>query len=257
MICAGIDAGSRTIKVVLIDAETRQVVARGIADQGVAQKSLTEQVFLRTLEEPGLTPDEVARITATGYGRDLLDLADTTVTEITCHARGVHEQTPGARTIVDIGGQDSKVLRLAADGTVRDFNMNDRCAAGTGRFLEVMAERLGVPLENLGRLAGQSDAPAAISNTCVVFAETEIIGLLAGGARPADIAAGVQRAMAARIQAMAGRDVEDPVIFTGGVARVPGMTHALETALGHPVAVASDPQYTGALGAALIAADHV
>jgi len=180
--------------------------------------------------------------------------ADTTITEITCHACGVHHGRPDARTIVDIGGQDSKVLRLDDGGKVRDFVMNDRCAAGTGRFLEVLATRLEVQLGDLGKLARRAKNPAAISSMCVVFAETEIIGLLASGENPANIVAGVQGSMATRIASMAGRCVPGPVLFTGGVALVPGMAKALEAALGCSVQVARQPQVTGALGAALLAA---
>jgi predicted CoA-substrate-specific enzyme activase len=138
---------------------------------------------------------------------------------------------------------------------VHDFIMNDRCAAGTGRFLEVVATRLGVRLAGLGEMAGRSRNPAVISSMCVVFAETEIIGLLAGGGAPADIARGVQKAIAARIVGLAGRQISSPIVFTGGVAMVPGMAAALEEALEQPVTVAPSPQMTGALGAALLAGD--
>ena len=257
MICAGIDAGSRAIKVVLVDSATRGMMANGIADQGVEQTKLAERLLNDVLAETGLGRGDVSRIVATGYGRNIVETADTTITEITCHGRGVFKQVPEARTIVDIGGQDSKVLRLESGGAVRDFAMNDRCAAGTGRFLEVVAGRLGVEIEELGNLAERSRVPATISSMCVVFAETEIIGLLASGTAPEDIVAGVQAAIAKRINAMAGRNVEEPVFFTGGVALVPGMTEALEEALGHPVRVAPNPQYTGAYGAALIACEQI
>ena len=254
MLFAGIDAGSRTIKVVLLDGRGRRVIASGICDQGLRQNALATRLFGRVLRETRRKSSEVARVVATGYGRDAVTLADTTITEITCHACGVHHGRPDARTIVDIGGQDSKVLRLDSDGKVRDFTMNDRCAAGTGRFLEVVAARLGVRLADLGKLAGRARKPASINSTCVVFAETEIIGLLASGERPENIVAGVRGSMAARIVSMAGRNVTEPVIFTGGVALVPGMAKALQSALGHPVQVARHPQLTGALGAALLAA---
>ncbi len=253
MIAAGIDAGSRTIKIVLVDAERLDVVAAGVADQGVEQDALTLQLFERLLQTDGLRRSDVAKVVATGYGRNIIRLADTTVTEITCHACGVRHAVPGAATIIDIGGQDSKLMRLTGDGHVRDFAMNDRCAAGTGRFLEVVATQLGVTLPSLGKLAAASRQPAAISSMCVVFAETEIIGLLASGTPPEDIAAGVQASIAERVAAMAGRKVAEPILFTGGVAMVPGMDAALESALGHPVAVAPHPQMTGALGAAILA----
>lgn len=253
MIFVGIDAGSRSIKVVLYDAETRKVVGRGIAEQGVDQARLAEALFERTLGANGLGRDQVVRTVATGYGRGSVRFADSTVTEITCHARGVWQTSPDARTIIEIGGQDSKVIWIEPDGRVRDFAMNDRCAAGTGRFLEMVATRLGVDLCKLSEMSQASSKPAVISSTCVVFAETEIIGLLASGAAVADIAAGVQKAIASRISTMAMRAVVLPVYFTGGVALQPGMRRALQEALETEVQVVPDPQFTGALGAALVA----
>jgi len=253
MICAGIDAGSRAIKIVLIDAESMQIVAKGLADQGVEQDKLVSELFAQVLKEGGVSREDVAAIVATGYGRNAVSMAETTITEITCHAAGVHHLVPEAMTVIDIGGQDSKLLRLDGSGKVRDFAMNDRCAAGTGRFLEVVAQRLDTELKSLGRMAAVSRRPAAISSMCVVFAETEITGLLASGTASADIVAGVQTAIAERTIAMAGRSVEPPVIFTGGVAMISGMDAALQRALGQTVTVSPDPQMTGALGAAILA----
>ena len=253
MMYAGIDAGSRAIKVVLLREEGPGIAAQGQVDQGVEQDTLACRLFEKVLAQADAGRAEVRRIVATGYGRSALSDADTTITEITCHAVGVRHLVPAAQTIIDIGGQDSKLVRLDTNGRVRDFAMNDRCAAGTGRFLEVVADRLGLTLGDLGPRAARSRSPAAISSMCVVFAETEIIGLLAAGRACEDIVAGVQTAIAARIVAMAGRNVETPVIFTGGVARVSGMETALQTALGQPVAIAPEPQMTGALGAALLA----
>ncbi|MHC5055066.1 MAG: acyl-CoA dehydratase activase [Planctomycetota bacterium] len=253
MICAGVDGGSRAIKVVLVDTESGNAIASGLADQGVEHDGLARGLFEKLLSEQDLGRGDVARVVATGYTRNAITFADTTVTEITCHAAGVRNRMPDAATVVEIGGQDSKLLRIAPEGTVRDFAMNDRCAAGTGRFLEVVASRLGADLTSLGDLARGAEAPAPISSMCVVFAETEIIGLLASGAAPADIVAGVQKSIASRVAAMAGSRVESPVVFTGGVALVPGMAEALAGALGEPVEVAPDPQTTGALGAAIIA----
>jgi len=255
MICAGIDAGSRAIKVVLIDGDTRDIVGHGIADQGVQQEVLATELLEQTLANAGATRADLKRTVATGYGRHAISDADTRITEITCHARGVYHQHADARTVIDIGGQDSKLLHLAENGHVRDFAMNDRCAAGTGRFLEGVAEKLELALDALGGVASTADSPASISSTCVVFAETEIIGLLAAGEAPRNIVAGVQTAIATRTAAMAGRDVAAPIIFTGGVALVPGMDTALADALGHPVTIADAPQTTGALGAALLAAE--
>ncbi len=249
--------GQETLKVLLIDASRRAPVAAAVVNQGVEQDALAVQLLDRLLTENSLDRRNVGTVVATGYGRKLIHAADTTITEITCQARGVHHCTPAARTIIDIGGQDSKLLRLDGSGAVADFVMNDRCAAGTGRFLEVLATRLGVRLASLGELAHRSERPAIISSMCVVFAETEIIGLLASGTPPADIVAGVQASIATRVAAMSGRNVATPVIFTGGVAMVPGMDVALENALRTSLLVPPDPQFTCALGAALLAADRL
>jgi predicted CoA-substrate-specific enzyme activase len=253
MIYAGIDAGSRAIKIVFIDTENMQVIAKGLTDQGVEQDKLTSQLFENILNENSINRKDVSAVVATGYGRGAVSIADTTITEITCHAAGVCRLVPETKTIIDIGGQDSKLLRLDGNGKVRDFAMNDRCAAGTGRFLEVVAQRLNVELDSLGKLAAQSCNPAAISSMCVVFAETEITGLLADGKAMEDIVAGVQAAIANRIVSMAGRNIDLPVIFTGGVAMVSGMESAMETALGKKITISPDPQMTGALGAAVLA----
>jgi predicted CoA-substrate-specific enzyme activase len=253
MICAGIDAGSRTTKVVLLDGDGRDVVAAGVVDQGIEQDALAEALLDRLLQENGIGRSQLGSVVATGYGRKLISAAGSAITEITCQAWGVRQCVPDARTIIDIGGQDSKLLRLHADGTVGDFVMNDRCAAGTGRFLELLAARLGVRLVSLADLAGRSRNPAVISSMCVVFAETEIIGLLASGITPEDIVAGVQASLATRVAAMAGRNVAPPIVLTGGVAMVPGMESALAKALGQPLTVAPQPQMTCALGAAILA----
>lgn len=257
MICAGIDAGSRAIKIVLIDAGNMRVVAKGLADQGVQQDKLASGLFAQVLKNDGINRKDVAAIVATGYGRNAISLAETTITEITCHAAGVHHLVPEAMTVIDIGGQDSKLLRLDGSGKVRDFAMNDRCAAGTGRFLEVVAQRLDTKLASLGEMSARSQNTASISSMCVVFAETEITGLLASGTASEDIVAGVQTAIAERIVAMAGRTSEPPIIFTGGVAMVSGMDAALQAALGQTVTVSPDPQMTGALGAAILASHRV
>jgi len=254
MICTGIDAGSRAIKIVLADADTLEVVGSGAADQGVQQEKLAQALLDRIRKKNGLAGAKIGRTIATGYGRNGIRAADSTITEITCHAAGVYHLLPQTRMVIDIGGQDSKVISLHTNGTVRDFAMNDRCAAGTGCFLEVVARRLGVGLVELGEMARQSRRPAIISSMCVVFAETEIIGLLAEGTAPQDIVAGVQKSICARILSMAGGSRSGPVVFTGGVALVPGMETALERVLGQTITTAPQPQMTGALGAAILAA---
>jgi (R)-2-hydroxyacyl-CoA dehydratese activating ATPase len=253
MICGGIDAGSRSIKVVLFDTEQPRILSTRMGDQGVAQERLAGELFEQALNDAGIGRSRVSAVVATGYGRNAIRFADTTITEITCHARGVHHMAPDARTIIEIGGQDSKVIHLEDGGRVRDFAMNDRCAAGTGRFLEMVASRLGVDWEKLAELGRDSKKPAIISNMCVVFAETEIIGLLAEGTPVPDVVAGVQNAIATRVLALAGRSTVPLVYFTGGVALQPGMTRALAEALSCPLHVAPHPQFTGALGAAILA----
>lgn len=254
MIHVGIDGGSRAIKIVLLDADHR-VLAQGLCDQGVEQEAQATRLLDSLLHQVQATRGDLGRVIATGYSRNNLRLASATVTEITCHARGVRHQVAQARSIIEIGGQDSKVIHLDEKGHVRDFAMNDRCAAGTGRFLEVVASRMDASLDELGRLSSQSSSPACVSSTCVVFAETEIIGLLASKTPREDIVAGVQNAIAQRIVAMAGRMLHEPIVFTGGVALIAGMRTALEQALEVPVTISPSPQMTGALGAALIAAD--
>ena len=239
MIYAGIDAGSRSIKAVLFDTERNKILASGLTDQGVEQERLATELFEKLLKDAGLERSQASAIT-----------------EITCHARGVHWLVPDARTIIEIGGQDSKVISLEDGGRVRDFAMNDRCAAGTGRFLEMVATRLNMNWEKLSELACQSKKPAIISNMCVVFAETEIIGLLADGKPLPDVVAGVQNSIATRVSALAGRFVSPPVYFTGGVALQAGMARALEEVLVCPVRVPPQPQFTGALGAAVLAGER-
>jgi predicted CoA-substrate-specific enzyme activase len=253
-IYAGVDAGSRAIKLVILDTDDWRILASVCVDQAIRQTAAVHELMQRALAEAGL-PGEgcIRRVVATGYGRRHMPFEARAVTEITCHARGVAHRFPGVRSVIDIGGQDSKLIRLNPKGQVHDFTMNDRCAAGTGRFLEIAAKRLELDLADAG--VGKVTVPAVISSMCVVFAETEIIGLLADGETPENIFAGIQNAVASRILAMAGRTVEPPVVFTGGVARIDGMRDALAHAMGCEIAIAADPQMTGALGAALIAAE--
>ncbi len=254
MIVAGIDGGSRTIKVALLETTSGQVIGTALCDQGIDQNRLAEELLGQTLAQHGVARASLAAVLATGYARHLMTFAGRKVTEITCQARGVSHLCPGARSIIEIGGQDSKLVRLEANGTVDDFAMNDRCAAGTGRFLEMMAGRLETSLAGLDGLVRQSREPAVISSMCVVFAETEITGLLSCGVAPAEIVVGVERAVAERVVTMAGRRLVDPVVFTGGVALIPGMRDALGRALDRSVLICPMAQHSGAIGAALIAA---
>ena len=256
MICAGIDAGSRMVKAVILDGVSGKILGHAVADQGLSQVALARRVLRMAAADAGMKNARgIGRIVATGYGRHNTGLRGRAVTEITCHATGAHRLVPGVRTVIDIGGQDSKVIRLAADGTVRDFVMNDRCAAGTGRFMEVVAERCGFSLLDRKAIGKPPARPAVINCTCVVFAETEIIGLMAGGEKRGSIFSGVQNAVARRVASAAARIIMPPVVLTGGVALIPGMARAMSNAVGHRVRVAPLPQFAGALGAALLAAE--
>lgn len=254
MYFAGVDAGSRTIKVVIIKGSDLTVSGTGIVDQGVRQAVKAKELLDKVIRNSKIKMKDIAGIVATGYGRNALSWADSKVTEITCQAYGVKQEIPNARMIIDIGGQDSKIIHLDSNGIVNDFVMNDRCAAGTGRFLEVVADRLEIKLKDIGRYSDKAASPSKISSMCVVFAEAEIVGLLAAEEAPENILAGVQNSIAKRICIMAGSGFKGPVVFTGGVALLPGMKKALQDCLEHSINVVKTPQFTGAFGAALLAA---
>jgi len=248
----GIDIGSTTAKAVLLDAERGverwEIVPTG-ADGRAAAHALRAALF-------GGEPAEEARVVATGYGRSLVDFADKRVTEITCHARGVRHLHPDAAMVVDMGGQDSKVIRMGADGRVEDFGMNDRCAAGTGSFLDVIARRFGLAVEELADIHTKSPVPFEISSTCVVFAETEVVSLLAQGRDLDDVLAGVQRAIAKRVVTLIKQvGLAVPVYFSGGVARNETIRREIEAAIEVSFRRSTTPQIAGAIGAALIAGD--
>jgi len=250
----GIDIGSLAVKVALIDAQGG-LMGRAVASAGYDGRQIAEGLVHELLEEQGLAADEVAYAVATGYGRVRFDDANEEVSEITCHALGAFHANPETRTVIDIGGQDSKAMRLDSQGRVVDFAMNDRCAAGTGRFLEVMAAALGVRLEDLGDLALASRHPTVVSNTCTVFAESEAISQMARGAAREDVAAGLHRAIASRVLGLAGRmGLMPDVALTGGVALNRAVCAALEELSGQIFRVPCEPQLMGALGAALFAA---
>lgn len=252
---AGVDIGSLTAKAVILD--DGRVLGSSLVPTGHNSRASGRRAFDLALELAGLGERELECVVATGYGRLSADFAEQKVTEITCHARGVHFTIPDARTVIDLGGQDSKAIAINADGRVLDFVMNDKCSAGTGRFLEVMAHALEVELDELGPLSLESDDPAAISSVCTVFAESEVVSRVAEGASKIDIIAGIHQAIASRVYAMAARiPVERMMIMTGGVARNPGVVRALEKKFGSEITVPDAPQHTGALGAALIAGDR-
>ena len=250
MVTIGIDIGSISAKAAAI-ADGRLLGSKVILT-GYNARQAGMSVFEGLLKELAIDRDAVDRIVATGYGRNSVDFADQAVTEITCHAAGAHFQDPEVRAVIDIGGQDSKSIKLV-NGKVADFIMNDKCAAGTGRFLEVIADALGVPLAEIGRISLLADNPARISNTCTVFAEQEIVSQLAGGETGANLIAGIHDAVATRVYAIANKlKVEPDVAITGGGAKNIGLVQALEAKCGSPVLVPPEPLITGALGAALI-----
>jgi (R)-2-hydroxyacyl-CoA dehydratese activating ATPase len=249
MLAAGIDIGSTGTKAILFDGEVR---GSAMVPTGWDPKAAGLAAFQQALAGAGLAEGAVEQIVGTGYGRVSLPIFDRKVTEITCHARGAYHLFPDTRTVVDIGGQDSKVIALDAEGRVADFIMNDKCAAGTGRFLQVMAGVLDASLEELGIIATGAD-PVQISSMCTVFAESEIIGLLARGVDKARIAAGIFEAIARRIQGLAGRvSISDNITFSGGVALNPEICRAIGAGLGVTLRVPPAPQFVGALGAALM-----
>lgn len=253
MLYAGIDIGSLSTDVVLLD-RNGEIAGSAIVATGASTKKACEEAFARAVAEAGGAPSAVVFTVSTGYGREMAASADLSVTEITCHARGARFLFPEARTVLDIGGQDSKIIRLTQDGKVADFAMNDKCAAGTGRFLEVMARTLEMDLEEMGPRSLLSRKTVPVSSMCTVFAESEVISLIASGTPPEDIAQGIHLAIADRISALAERvGMVAPAVMTGGVAKNPGARKALEGKFGFPLFVPADPQLAGALGAALIA----
>jgi len=247
---AGVDIGSATAKAVLIGADNK-IQSHVVIPSGGNLSLAAEKVLAEALEKAG-AGGEIEAIVATGYGRDSVPGRDKSITEIACHAKGAHTLYPDARAVIDIGGQDSKAIALDADGNVRKFEMNDKCAAGTGRFLDVMARTLEVPLEAIGKRALAASAPANISSTCTVFAESEVISLLAQGETIERIFAGLCLAIAQRINSLASRaGMASRVVMTGGVAKNVGVVRAVEKAIRLPITVPEDPQIMGAFGAAL------
>jgi predicted CoA-substrate-specific enzyme activase len=248
----GIDIGSLVTKVVLLD-DSKMIDFR-INRSTYNFKKIGHDLFDDLLEKNNLKRSDVY-IMSTGYGRNSIDIADDRITEITAHAKGVQFYFPEAHSVIDIGGQDSKAIVISKKtGKVIDFQMNDKCAAGTGRFLEVMAHALEVPIEEIGTLALQSNKPAAISSTCTVFAESEVISLFARGASKIDIASGIHKSIARRVAGMAKRiGVAPLLVFCGGVAKNIAVEKYLEIELGFEIVRPEYPQLTGAIGAALIA----
>lgn len=252
MYFAGVDIGSTMTKVLLTDARGDTVaVVKG--PTGPEHRHLANEVMTAALEQAGVELAAVGYVVATGYGRFSVPFADRQITEVTCHARGVHSLFPSVRTAIDIGGQDAKCMKVS-NGKVVDFVMNDKCAAGTGRFLEVIAAALEVRVEDMGQISLQSRKKVEISNLCTIFARHEVVARLSEGESLEDIVAGLHDAIASRVAALARRvKVEPDVVLTGGVAKNAGVVRAMEEHLGADLLVPEDPLITGALGAAILA----
>ncbi|HEY0328309.1 MAG TPA: acyl-CoA dehydratase activase [Rhodopseudomonas sp.] len=258
-ITIGIDIGSRQAKAALIGGGE---VYTAITSSGVDSQDTADQLVGRLLRKAGLARKDLALVVGTGYGRIAIDYEEVptlVVTEISCHAMGAHALNRGTKTIIDIGGQDAKAIRVDPDsGRVVEFVLNDKCAAGTGRFLERIAELLGYRLDELGEKSLLSQKKIDISSQCVVFAESEVISLKAKGERPEDIAAAIHHASARRVRNLVNRVGLDPeLVFSGGVSNNLGMKRALEQLIGHPISTPNfDMVYAGAIGAAVIAQRH-
>ncbi|HHY98177.1 MAG TPA: 2-hydroxyglutaryl-CoA dehydratase [Firmicutes bacterium] len=252
-ITAGIDIGSLSTEVVILQGD--KVLSYSIQPTGANGYRAAETAMDIALEKAGLSLGDIAGCVATGYGRINAPYTDKRVTEITCHARGAHFLFPETRTIIDIGGQDSKVIQVNKAGKVVDFVMNDKCAAGTGRFLEVMARALEVDLEDMGPLGERSRKKLVISSMCTVFAESEVVSLIARGEAKHDIIRAIHDAVAERVYGQVERIGNiAPITMTGGVAKNIGVVNSLNRLLGVRMNLPEEPQIIGALGAALIAA---
>lgn len=254
---AGVDVGSTQSKAVIVD-EARNIVGRSLIDTGANVVRAAERAFREALLDADLREEEVEFVVGTGYGRYKVTFGNTQITEISCHARGAVHMFPGTRTVLDMGGQDTKAIRVSPSGEILDFCMNDKCAAGTGRFLGAAAAALELPLGELGPLALRGERPVKISTTCTVFAESEVLSWLGKGRKIEDILLGVHQSIAARSVGLLRRvGIEEEVTFTGGVARNVAMVEALRQRLGVKLNVSEESHFMGALGAALFALDHI
>jgi len=251
---AGVDIGSTMTKVALID-ESSNLVSAVKGPTGPEHRQLANEVMRQALEKVSLQIDDISCIVATGYGRVNVPFADRQITELSCHARGVSSIFPNVRTAIDIGGQDAKCMKID-NGRLVSFVMNDKCAAGTGRFLEVTAATLGVRLEDMGDIALKATKRIQISNLCTIFAQQEVVALLSRGERLEDIVAGLHNALASRVAALAQRlGIEPDLVLTGGGAKNTGMVRAVKESLGRELLVPEEPLLTGALGAAILAGE--
>ncbi|OFW07849.1 MAG: hypothetical protein A3H96_05010 [Acidobacteria bacterium RIFCSPLOWO2_02_FULL_67_36] len=254
---AGVDVGSTQTKAIIVD-DHRHIVGRALIETGANVVVAAERAFEAAKVDAGLQDMEVTFVAGTGYGRYRITFGDIQVTEISCHGRGAVHLFPLTRAVVDMGGQDTKAIRVDATGNIIDFCMNDKCAAGTGRFLGAAAAALEIPIDELGPTALRGEKPVAISTTCTVFAESEVLAWLARGKKIEDILAGVHRSTVSRAMGLMRRvGIEREVTFTGGVSRNTGIVAALNEAVGFPVNVSEESHFMGALGAALFAMDHI
>ncbi len=254
---AGVDVGSTQTKAVIV-GEDGVIVARALTDTGANVIRAAESAFQEALHATDLREEEVEYVVGTGYGRYKVTFGNTQVTEISCHGRGAVRMFPGTRTVLDMGGQDTKAIRVSSAGEILDFCMNDKCAAGTGRFLGAAANALEIPLEQLGPTALRGERPVKISTTCTVFAESEVLSWLGKGKKIEDILLGVHHSIATRSAGLLRRvGIEEEVTFTGGVARNAAMIATLNERLGIDVNVSEESHYMGALGAALFALEHI
>jgi predicted CoA-substrate-specific enzyme activase len=253
---AGVDVGSTQTKAVIVDA-SRTIVARSLIATGANVTRAAERAFAEACAAGGIAREAVGYVVGTGYGRYKVTFGDAQITEITCHARGAQSLFPATRTVIDMGGQDTKAINVAPDGSVLDFSMNDKCAAGTGRFLSAAAEVTGLSLDEIGPISLAATSPVRLTSVCTVFVESDIMSYIAQKKRIEDILGGVHKAIATRTMALVRRvGVEDEVTFTGGVSRNVGMVRALEAVLGRSVNVGAEGHFMGALGAALFALER-
>lgn len=250
---AGIDVGSANAKCVIVGPDG-DMAGYDVVPSGVGLVTAAGQVLDNALDKSGVSRNNIDSIFSTGYGRELVENKDRAVTEITCHGRGAVHLFPKTRLVIDIGGQDSKAIAMGDNGAVSAFEMNDKCAAGTGRFLDVMSRALEIELDRMGDVAMEAESAATVSSTCTVFAETEVVSLLAQGESPASIVAGLCNAVAQRVHGLAVRvGIQPELTMTGGVSKNPAVVHAMEKILGMKANVPDEPLIAGALGAALLA----
>lgn len=254
---AGIDSGSTSTDVVVLDKD-QNIVTGIILPTGAGAAIGAERALEEALKDAGLQREDIDAMVTTGYGRTAISDGDKSITEITCHARGAHFLNPEVRTVIDIGGQDSKVIRLDENGAVANFVMNDKCAAGTGRFLEMMARTMEMSLDDMGKAGLSYKEDITISSMCTVFAESEVVSLIAQNKATDDIVHGLNKAVASKTAALAKRvGGEERYMMTGGVSKNQGLVKTLEEKLGTTLVISDKAQLCGALGAALFAKDMV